>query len=528
MATQIYKVRDPTGAIREIRGPEGASDDEVIAQAKKLFTGGSSLVNQIPDTPATVAPTPAPGIMDRLAGIPEASAAIGTGAITGLVAPVYGLAKSVMSGKLGTPEGVQIGADAAAKVAGMGYQPRSQTGQALTNAFGEAVGSLIPAAPALNAMVPLAGPAARQAGQAVAPVVNALKNEADLARQPVVPPTPRDAVRTAAAPTIKAMGDLEQTPRLDAVKEGVRLGAVLHPSETGSANPGMAPTLAGPTGIRKVAETNAELPTRIVKADQGLDPGAVLNTATFDQLKAEAAKPYAPVREMKDFPNTEKADVQLQALRRDPLFGETVSNAHVIDAATNQLESGMSGARVLDSISQLRREANKTYANPTALPEAIRTADTKIALSKVLETLIDENVTDPKVLQGVRDARAKLAKIYADESVIDPKTLKVDPAKLATLATTNAAYSGDAAALGKVIGQFPKSFGDPFAPFGEGSIHPTFSRIGGVTGAVTSVGGKILDKVVRERAANYITRPEYQANKMRPPDRREVLNKFAQ
>ena len=37
MTAQIYKVRDPTGAIREIRGPAGASDEEVIAQAQKLL-----------------------------------------------------------------------------------------------------------------------------------------------------------------------------------------------------------------------------------------------------------------------------------------------------------------------------------------------------------------------------------------------------------------------------------------------------------------------------------------------------------
>lgn len=38
MADQIYKVRDPQGNIREIKGPAGATDDEVIAQAQKLFT----------------------------------------------------------------------------------------------------------------------------------------------------------------------------------------------------------------------------------------------------------------------------------------------------------------------------------------------------------------------------------------------------------------------------------------------------------------------------------------------------------
>lgn len=37
MADQVYKVRDPQGNIREIKGPAGATDDEVIAQAQKLF-----------------------------------------------------------------------------------------------------------------------------------------------------------------------------------------------------------------------------------------------------------------------------------------------------------------------------------------------------------------------------------------------------------------------------------------------------------------------------------------------------------
>ena len=37
MADQIYKVQDPQGNIREISGPPGASDDEVIARAQELF-----------------------------------------------------------------------------------------------------------------------------------------------------------------------------------------------------------------------------------------------------------------------------------------------------------------------------------------------------------------------------------------------------------------------------------------------------------------------------------------------------------
>ena len=42
MADQVYKVRDPQGNIREIKGPAGATDDEVIAQAQKLFAAPPS------------------------------------------------------------------------------------------------------------------------------------------------------------------------------------------------------------------------------------------------------------------------------------------------------------------------------------------------------------------------------------------------------------------------------------------------------------------------------------------------------
>lgn len=50
MADQIYKVQDPQGNIRQISGPAGASEAEIIAQAQKLFQ----------TAPATLAPEIAP------------------------------------------------------------------------------------------------------------------------------------------------------------------------------------------------------------------------------------------------------------------------------------------------------------------------------------------------------------------------------------------------------------------------------------------------------------------------------------
>lgn len=51
MATQIYKVRDPSGAIREIEGPAGATDDQVIAKAKELFAAPAPAAEGMPTAP---------------------------------------------------------------------------------------------------------------------------------------------------------------------------------------------------------------------------------------------------------------------------------------------------------------------------------------------------------------------------------------------------------------------------------------------------------------------------------------------
>ena len=56
MATQIYKVRDPSGAMREIEGPVGATDEQVIAKAKELFPASAPAGEGMPAARASAAP----------------------------------------------------------------------------------------------------------------------------------------------------------------------------------------------------------------------------------------------------------------------------------------------------------------------------------------------------------------------------------------------------------------------------------------------------------------------------------------
>lgn len=70
MAT--YKVRDPQGNIREISGPDGASDADVIAQAQKLFSGAEAAPKREPLTQIEVN-GPQKQSMSVMEGIGEAA-----------------------------------------------------------------------------------------------------------------------------------------------------------------------------------------------------------------------------------------------------------------------------------------------------------------------------------------------------------------------------------------------------------------------------------------------------------------------
>jgi hypothetical protein len=185
--TQIYKVRDPSGTIREIRGPVGASDDIVLAKAKELFGAlpPTDLSSQIPTEPgANLAPTVAgsASMRDRISGIIETPLALGATLGGAAIAPIVGVVGSLASGKFGTQEGVRAGEEAMKAVQ---YQPRTQTAQQALGAVGEFLQPVTAALPptfgatgtSFNALTPAAMMQANaMARQATTPARNVLAN----------------------------------------------------------------------------------------------------------------------------------------------------------------------------------------------------------------------------------------------------------------------------------------------------------------------------------------------------------------
>lgn len=231
METQIYKVRDPSGALREIRGPVGASDDIVIAKAKELFGASApvDMASRIPETRQFTAP-PEPSMQDKIMGYVETPAIIVGNIGRAITAPIAKYGTEALVG-WNTPQGIQAGQQAAQTASNQFYQPRTQTGPEVVGQIGNVLGAIPPtpltsAGTALSTLMPTATnqlrnivvPATRQA---TAPVTNVLAN----------------AMQRQQAPAMQGMGAAQTSEQLMREERLQRLGI---PATTGERTKSLA------------------------------------------------------------------------------------------------------------------------------------------------------------------------------------------------------------------------------------------------------------------------------------------------
>ena len=326
-----------------------------------------------------------------------------------------------------------------------------------------------------------------------------------------------------------SLEDYARGPQIDALTEAKRLGIAISPEQI---QPSLVPktlsTIAGEQGSRAITAVNKNQVRKVALNELGL-----LETTQFDSkqpfvdARIKVAEPYNQVRQLP----TMKADADLLASLDKLRPDQTVIGSEryakginrIIDDAAKKTTEGLTGAELLKNVQTLRKRAQKTYDNKSADLAALDVADTNLAIANVLESMIESNIFNPKLLGEFRQARQKMAKTYAYEGATDFNTGMIDVNKLSRITSKDNAMTGDIAALGKIAGNFPDAFAvKPSTGFAD---TPRIARasIGGATGvaigsqfgaggaALGGLLGTLAGEGAGSLASRIIASPNYQA-----------------
>lgn len=334
-----------------------------------------------------------------------------------------------------------------------------------------------------------------------------------------------------------------KAPQLDAAAEAQRLKIALNPADIDpSVSTRFLSAAAGPRGPEALALANKPRVTEIAKNELGLAPTTSLTSEAYSTARANLAKPYDEVRKLPTMVANETTVKGLNDLRKNDklIGGEGVAKKvnKLVDDAVTKTQAGLTGAELLDNVRNLRADAKKIYNNQNATPKQIAVADANLAIANQLESMIESNITNPKLLDQFRDARQKMARTYVYEGATDFNTGMVDVSKLARITAKDNALTGDIAALGKIAGNFP----DVFTTTAASKFYdlPRLSRSGlaggggalvgsqfGLTGSI--VGGLLgggLGEFGGALAAKRVASPKYQAG-LKLQDYRIPTNQLA-
>lgn len=458
------------------------------------------------------------GFLDYAAGIPETALTVATGAVGVPLSAVAG----ILTGKLGQGPNKQIQEQVMKAVT---YQPQSDTARDILSGIGSAVSGIPPYLGTMGAFRP-------------APAINALRNEAQMARDFQIFPE-----QAAQRQQRLITQSYENANLIDAANAAKRLGVAINPavSNPNKTNRFVA-TVAGVENLeKKLSQNNSPQWTREAKKDMGLSPNTTLNQQAFDQARLDPliSKPYDTVRNLGLVKADEDIATKINALKDEALIVSEKSHAKVsklVDENLEKLNAGISGQELLKKIQILRQSAQRIYKSEekgitAPSPESIAIADASMGLANQLEDAASLYLTGSEA-RSFQNARTLLAKTYDYERATDLRTGLLDPVKFAKI-TEGKPLTGTSSDIATVAANFPTIA--QTSP-GEMARLPTFTRagaggavgfgLGSLFGApyAGSVVGGATGLVANALMAKRMSSPAYQAAHAIPPDYRTPVN----
>lgn len=327
--------------------------------------------------------------------------------------------------------------------------------------------------------------------------------------------------------------DYARGPQIEAAKEAQRLNFLLKPIDIQpSVGAKITTAIGGAEGMNKIASSNINNVRKVALNEMDLPPNTQLNGAeAFSEARLKVAQPYNDIRKLPTMMADEATIKALDELRPDAaLIGSDnyakATNA-IINDSIKKVSTGLDGEQLLKNVQVLRQRARKTYNNKSSTVEALDAADTNLAIANALETMIESNVSDPKLLTKFRDARQKMARSYAYEGATDFNTGIIDVKRLAKITAKDNTMSGDIASIGRIAGNFP----DAFTKLANEQVHEGHLRKSGLAGSLGAAAGlamgaggegSILGALVgagvgegaQALAARRMANPEYQSGLM--------------
>jgi hypothetical protein len=327
-----------------------------------------------------------------------------------------------------------------------------------------------------------------------------------------------------------SLEDYARGPQIDAAKEAQRLGIALSPENIQpTLGPKTLSAIAGQKGTDAIANANKNQIRKVALNELGLPETTQFDSKTpFNDARMRVAEPYNLVRKLPTMTADESLISTLNKLRPDEAIIGSEKYAKginaIIDDAVAKTTNGLTGAEVLKNVQTLRQRAQKTYNNKSADLASLDVADTNLAIANTLESMIESNIFNPKLLSQFREARQKMAKTYAYEAATDFNTGMIDVNKLSRVTAKDNAMTGDIAALGKIAGNFPEAFttkatesmlsAPRITRSGIGGAGGALlgAQLGGVTGSIIgTAAGALAGEGAGLFAARRIASPEYQA-----------------
>lgn len=220
---------------------------------------------------------------------------------------------------------------------------------------------------------------------------------------------------------------------------------------------------------QKASNMNRQTLNELARTEIGLSRDAPIIPETLKPLKQKAWDVYETMKGLGTFTADADFNRALAAIQKEH-SGSLVKKSGVDDLVASLKQKHLNAEDVINTIKQLRSDADTLFRNPNRDHHATALAKASKAAAKALEDLTERHIapsrTGSKMLKDFRSAREQLAKIGSVERAMVESTGDIDPAAFARMLAKGKPLTGGL----RQIGEFSQATKNRYSQRGVNDI----------------------------------------------------------